>query len=252
MFNIDSFAFNRTLIAILDSNNKMVDCNDELRTILDVYHSGECIGSPVINVVGNTPHYLREFFLCCTGSLPSSPVEFENGCLSTFQHSFVIKDETYKYTMVLFIPQDNEPSEQKDSIKLIDELTGFYNSRILDVIQFCQGRILVVKLASSCNPDYEVSDDMIRAFAGLLKESFLSSDVIVRLCRDEFVIMRDSNKNKFYKNILSLKKKAHSFWKVMDSELWFYYGFEKINSCDIYPAILRAKSKIVINGNSYV
>nr|WP_278992035.1 hypothetical protein [Plesiomonas shigelloides] len=250
MFDIDSFAFDKVLICIVDCNGVIKNVNDDLERLLDIYHVYDRVGIDILTLAEKLPSYLKGMLSCCQGTLPELPIEFDNGYLSVFSHEFEINNITYKYVMSMFIAKAMKVDDSSSSL-VVDELTGFYNKRSLETMPRLNGHILLIKLNGLINSKRQ-DDELIKRFSELLEECFLSDDVICRIDRGEFVIIRNVDKNNFHKNVLALKKKAFTAFKNDNSELWFSYVFEGFFGGDVYQSILSAQKKLAMSTVEYV
>lgn len=250
VFDIDLFAFDKVLIFIVDCNGVIKNVNDDLERLLDIYHVYDSVGVDISTLTEKLPCYLKGMLSCSIGTLPELPIEFDNGYLSVFSHEFEINNIMYKYVMSMFIAKVTKVDDSSSSL-VIDDLTGFYNERSLETMPVFNGYVLLIKLNGLVNIERK-DNELIKRFSELLEECFLSDDVICRVDRDEFVIIRNVDKNNFHKNVLALKKKTFTVFKDVNSEFWFSYVFESSFCGEIYQSILSAQKKLAMSAIEYV
>lgn len=238
MFEIDSFAFDKTLIFIVDSDGVFISLNSELDEALSACHISDCVGLTVNMLDSNLPHYMKKLLSYSGGSIPSQPIVFDNGSLSLFSHEFQINEINYTYFMAKF------SKDHDNNLSIIDVESGLYNHKVLDLIPASNGWVLLIKLNGSVCIDGD-NDRLIKKFSELLSGCFMSGDVICRVNDSEFLVFRVTNKNDFHKNILSLKRKTLSIFRDTCPDFWFSYTVERVFYGRIHSALLSAESKLV-------
>ncbi|WP_039045377.1 hypothetical protein [Plesiomonas shigelloides] len=242
MFDIDSFAFNKILIFIVDGKGSFINMNAELSGILKSYYIDEYIGLTLSHLEERLPYYMNELFSNAAGCVPSESIDFDNGCLSLFSYDFVIGGLVYKYTMAMFVQKNIAKADINNDL-IVDDFSGLCTNRCLEAIPHMDGYILLIKVKGLvCSGEKESM--LIRSFSELIRDCFLD-DVVCEVNRDTFAIYRRMKRNNFHKSVLTLKKRTLSLFGNVCPELWFSYVFEPVSFGGVYKATLKAEARLL-------
>ena len=249
MYNIESFAFNKTLIFIVDSNDLFINMNSELCMILNLHHIDKYIGLTFSQLESRLPYYMKELFSNSSSCVPLESIDFNNGYLSFFHYDFIIDERAYKYMMATFTQKDISKPNVNDSL-IIDGFSDVYAKNILETLTYKDGSILLIKLKGLAYYS-EKENRLIESFSKLITDCFLDDDIVFRVNHDTFSVFRATKRNNYHGNILTLKKMTVRFFGKMYPDLWFSYVFEPIRFGDVYKSILNAKARLLSDNNYF-
>lgn len=248
MCTIDVSVFDKILSFVVDDRQFLVESNDEMSSLITHLCGDDYKNKNIKELSTSLPKYINELILFCEDKnklgLVVKPIKFDNGFLSIYCHTLDLCGKRYKYVIGTFYSYSSTKGVAYHG-DIIDNRTGLYNRSALEVVQCCDGCVLVIALYSGDLKNKRLNDELVmEEFSIILKKLFGDDDVIFQVDNNWFAIARSGKINKFHKDILKLKKAVYSVFRDKYPDVWFSYKVEQIILCDLMTAVTRGVNAI--------
>lgn len=248
MCTIDVSVFDKIFSFVVDEQQCLIELNDEMRSLINSFCDESFQKKSIKELSVYLPEYINKLVLFCEDKnefgLIVKPIKFDNGLLSIYCHTLNIGGTKYKYVIGTFYSYSSTKGVAYHG-DIIDNRTGLYNRSALEVVQCCDGCVLVISLYSGDFKSKKLNDEVIiKEFSIILKALFDDGEVIFQLDDNWFAVARDVKRNNFHKDILKLKKTVYSAFRDKYPNVWFSYKVEPIILCDLITAVTRGMNAI--------
>lgn len=275
-FEFVSIARNRVfdnmkeIVLVVDGRNKIVDFNDSAKEILDSSYE-QVIGKNICDFFGHCP----DFIDCINEKeIPHIKINFKNKGVKFFQPNIsLIKGKKEKLLGKVIVLNDIT-----DKVKLMDKLglnarfdglTGLYNrvsffELLQDMINMHVGNkwisliILDIDNFKAVNDIYghQAGDEVLKAFANIIKSSILKDYIAGRYGGEEFVIfISNSSQSIAYDFAEELRKKFEQLEIIYENRkikatASFGVASELVSNQSSLKAILRKADIALYNAKA--
>lgn len=248
MCTIDVSVFDKIFSFVVDEQQCLIELNDDMRSLINSFCGESYQWSNINELSVYLPEYFKKLVLFCEDKnefgLIVKPVKFDNGFLSIYCHTLNIGGAKYKYVIGTFYSYSSTKGVSYHG-DIIDNRTGLYNRAALEVVQCCDGCVLVIALYSGGIKNKKLNDEHImEEFSIILKQLFCDDEVIFQFDDNWFAVARNVKRNNFHKDILKLKKTVYSAFRDKYPNVWFSYKVEQIILCDLMTAVTRGVNAI--------
>lgn len=248
MCTIDVSVFDKIFSFVVDEQQCLIELNDEMRLLINSFCGEGFQRNNIKKLSVYLPEYIKKLVLFCEDKhefgLIVKSIKFDNGFLSIYCHTLNIGGAIYKYVIGTFYSYTSTKGVAYHG-DIIDNRTGLYNKSALEVVQCCDGCVLIISLYAGDFKNKKLNNELIiEEFSSILKGFFSGDDMIFQFDDDWFAVARSGRGNNFHKNILKLKKTVYSVFRDKYPNVWFSYKVEKIILCDLIAAVTRGVNAI--------